>query len=133
VRTRKTYIIIVKDKTIKLLELTVPTNTVENITSAQMRKQTKPNYIALTNDIEAVGFSVDLDTLEVGSLGHFTKEAITTFKAILPMQNRQPISKLLFELSKIAVACSANIFQARRNTNWNSNTPLIHPFTPAPT
>ncbi len=48
----------------KLLELTVPTNTVKNITSAWMRKQSKPNYIALTNDIEAEGFSVDLDTLE---------------------------------------------------------------------
>ena len=98
-----------------------------------MTKQTKPNYIALTNDIEAVGFAVNLDTLEIGSLGHFTKEAITTFKAILPTQKSQSISKLLFELSKIAVACSAHIFQAKRSTDWNSNTPLIHPFTPAPT
>jgi len=59
-----------------------------------LRKQTKPNYIALINDLEAMGFSANLDTLEVGSLGHFDKEAIATLHAILPnlTRSRIPVS-----------------------------------------
>ena len=129
--TARPDIVIIQDKTIKLLELTVPANTVTHITNARMRKQSKQNYIALTNDLEVAVFFAVLDTLEIGSLGHFTKEAITTIQTILPTQTRRSIANLLSELSKVAVACSAHIFQARCSTDWNPNTPLIHPFTSA--
>ena len=123
--TARPDIVIIQDKTVKLLELTVPANTLENIANARMRKQTKQNYISLLTDLEAAGFSANLDTLEIGSLGHFTKEAITTFHAIHEAQNRRSTANLLHKLSKIAVACSAHIFQARCSTDWNSNTPLF--------
>ena len=86
------------------------------------------NYVALINDLEAMGFSANLDTLEVGSLGHFEKEAIATLHAILPNLTRSRISRLLLELSKIAVGCSSHIFHARRSATWNLNTLLIHPM-----
>ena len=51
-----------------------------------------------------MGFSANLDTLEVGSLGHIEKEVIATLHAILPNLMRSRISRLLLKLSKIAVA-----------------------------
>ena len=39
-------VVIIQDKTVKLFELTVPANTIENIANARMRKQTKQNYIS---------------------------------------------------------------------------------------
>ena len=73
-----------------------------------------------------MGFSANLDTLGVGSLGHFDKEAIATLHAILPNLMRSRISCLLLELSKIAVGCSSHIFHARRSATWNA--PLIRLF-----
>ena len=57
--------------------------------AARERKQTKPNYTTLINDLEAMGFSANLDTLEVSSLGHFKKKAIATLHAILPNFNKK--------------------------------------------
>ena len=120
-------IVIIQGKDVQLLELTVPINTKDGVQAARERKQTKPNYIALINDLETMGFSANLDTLEVGSLGHFHKEAIATLHAILPNLTRNGISRLLLELSKITVGCS-HIFHARRSATWNLNTPLIRLF-----
>ena len=58
-------IVIIQGKDVKLLELTVPIHTKDSLQAARERKQTKPNYIALINDLEAMGFSANLDTLEV--------------------------------------------------------------------
>ena len=118
-----------RTKLSKLLELAVPAN------SGTHHKcpDEKTIQAKLHCHLEAAGFSMVLDTLEIGSLSHFTKEAITTIQTILLTQVRRSISNLLFELSKIAVACSVHIFQARCSTDWNPNTPLIHPFTSAST
>ena len=108
-------------------------NTKDGLQAARERKRTKPSYIALINDLEAMRFSANLDTLEVGSLGHFDKEAIATLHAILPNLTRSRISRLLLELSKIAVGCSSHIFHAEEvqlgtcysfvpNVNYN----LVH-------
>jgi len=88
-------------------------NTKDGLQAAHERKQTKPNYIALINDLEAMGFSAKLDTLEVGSLGHFEKEAIATLHAILPNLTRSRISRLLLELSKIAYILEGSLLLPR--------------------
>ena len=61
-------------------------------------------------DLESCGFSPDLDTLEIGSLGHFEKEAVTTLHTTLPNPTRTTISRLLLNLSKITIYCSSHIF-----------------------
>ena len=70
-----------------------------------------------------MGFSANLDTLEVGSLGHIEKEVIATLHAILPNLMRSRISRLLLELSKITVGCSSAA--ARRSATWNLKTPFV--------
>ena len=101
---------------IQLLELTVPQNTCDGLQTVCERKQTELNFIALVNYLENMGFVANPDTLEVGFLGHFAKEAIATLHATLPNLISRAISGLLLELSKIAVCCSSQIFQARRCT-----------------
>ena len=102
--TARPDIVIIQGKDVQLLELTIPINTKDGLQAAHERKQTKPNYIAHVNDLEAMGFSANLDTLEVGSLSHFEREAIATLHAILPNLTRSKISRLLLELSKITWA-----------------------------
>ena len=58
-------IVIIQGKDVQLLELTVPIHTKDSLQAARERKQTKPKYIALINDLEAMGFSANLDTLRV--------------------------------------------------------------------
>ena len=50
-------IVIIQGKDVQLLELTVPINTKDGFQAARERKQTKPNYIALINDLEAMVMS----------------------------------------------------------------------------
>ena len=85
---------------IQLVMLTVPIHTKDSLQVAHERKQSKSNYIALINDLEAIGFSANLDTLEVGSLDQYEKEAIATLHAILPNLTRSRISRFLLQLSK---------------------------------
>ena len=54
--TARPDIVIIQGMSIQLLELTVLTNTKNDLQAARERKQTKPNYIALANDLENVGF-----------------------------------------------------------------------------
>ena len=99
--------VIILEKVVQILELTVPLNTKNGLQTAREKIQTKPNYIARINYFEATGFTAKLDTLEAGSLGHIEKEAIATFHAIFPNLMKSMISHLLLELSKIAVDCSS--------------------------
>jgi len=87
--TSRPDIVIIQGKDVQLLELTIPINTKDGLQAAHERKQTKPNYFALINDLEAMGFSANLDTLKVGSFGHFEKKAIATLHAILPNFNEK--------------------------------------------
>ena len=72
------------DKQITILELTVPTNTSQGIEQARLRKQTKSEYISRIEDICMREWSVYYDTIEIGSLGHFTKDTIEAVKSVLP-------------------------------------------------
>ena len=64
---------------IRLLELTICSNTIEGFSNARSRKQSKQEYAELVGDLESKGYSVTYDTIEVGSLGHYTP---STHKAL---------------------------------------------------
>ena len=55
-----------------ILELTIPTNLREAIQAYRKFKSEKPMYLCLTNDLEYIGFSVSLITLEIGFLRSFS-------------------------------------------------------------
>ena len=75
--TARPDIVIIQDKDVQLMELTIPTNTSEGLRNARARKQSKQEYISLVNDLLDREYSADLDTIEIGSLGHFEKSCIT--------------------------------------------------------
>ncbi len=64
------------NKTVQVLELTVPNNTPDNLKQARQRKQSKSEYLSLFEDIENSGWSVTYDTIEIGSLSHYQQETI---------------------------------------------------------
>ena len=77
-------IITEESKHILILELTVPTNTIDGLENARRRKQNKQEYGSLINDIVSAGhYSVTYDTIEVGTLGHFIIDSIKSLRKAL--------------------------------------------------
>ena len=62
--------------TIKIPELTVCSNTREGFSNAQSRKQCKQMYTEMVGDLESRGYSVSYNTIEIGSLGHYTNQTL---------------------------------------------------------
>ena len=64
------------------------------------------------------------DTVEIGSLGHFSKDTILTIKTVLSSiltDLSLAISqshKILLTACKIAISCSRSIFLARNCPSW---------------
>ena len=125
--TARPDVVIIQNNRITLLELTVATNTPEGLHEARRRKQLKPNYLALLNDLETLGFQSALETIEVGTLGHFNNQTIASLHALLPNLRKNSVRRLLLSLSKTLVSCSAHIFNARLSTTWISPS-FAHPF-----
>ena len=125
VTTARPDIMVIERTHIQLLELTVPTNTVQNFEECKTRKESKESYLSLLTDLESTNYTADLATIEFGALGHLTKELVYALHKIIPLKVKESISKSLLELSKIAISCSAHVFNARLSTTWNQNTPLI--------
>ena len=114
-------------------------NTPEGLQEARRQKQLKPNYLALLNDLETLGFQSVLETIEVGTLGHFNNQTIASLHALLPNLQKNSVRRILLDLSKTSVSCSAHISNARLSTTWISPPftrpfPLLtdHPQTPIP-
>ena len=93
--------------------------------------QLKTTYRALLTDLEALGLSLDLETIKIGTLGHFTNQSTASLHALLPNLQRGQVCRLLLDLRKIAVSCSALISNARHSAMWTSplytNMPLSLP------
>ena len=77
-------IFIKNNSEIHILELTIPKNTSNGLKAARSRKQSKQIYISLINDLITKRYSVNYDTIEIGSLGHFERESISALHSILP-------------------------------------------------
>ena len=116
---RPDLVLVDKDKKqIFILELTVPTNTPLGLQNARERKQTKHVYLSLLNDIQANKWSVNYDTLEVGSLGHFTNDSISAavycltnfISSLSPKSAKSHAKDILLSSGKIAMVSSRVIF-----------------------
>ena len=86
---------------------------------ARRRKDVK--YAPLV--LEDKGFSVVYVTLEIGSLGHFTREAVRSLMLLCPQISRHEITDIL---ARTSVSCSKFIFQGRSSTAWDEHLPLYN-------
>ena len=74
--------------------LTCSTNTKSNLAAARSRKQNKEAYEILFSDMANQGWTVDYETLEVGSLGHYQNEMRPLLSSALNLPKR-PTQDLL--------------------------------------
>ena len=87
-------------KTVSLLELTCPFNYhTDHLTAVRQRKEGKPEYKQVA-ELDRLGFMSQYYTVEIGCLGHYLNETITTMKNI---------SKQSFSHSKIVLDRAAVI------------------------
>ena len=120
------------DKRISILELTVPNNTPDGLVNARHRKQHKQEYLSLAEDISRSDWTVTYDTIEIGSLGHYSKDSLKSIKSVLPsllLNSRQAsleAKDIIHSACKVAMLCSRYIiFLAHKCISWNSDKPLL--------
>ena len=120
VTTARPDIVVIDGSYICLLELTIPCNNVTNLTNARERKQKKENYLSLVSDLSSLGYSADLETIEIGSLGHFLQCSVNSIHHLLPSLSKRTLSnRFISYLSFPAIACSYAIFNCRHNSEWS--------------
>ena len=111
------------EKKIALLELTISFE--KNIDSANQKKTLR--YLNLAADLTNAGWEMDRRPFEVGSRGQITKRNKTTICDITRKYGLNvKKSKLLKDLSKIALLCSFIVFQAHCQPDWQAS-PFLHP------
>ena len=109
-------LVLVSSDSIVLFELTVVTNTKHHFTAASLRKQDR--YGPLLQDLRDSALSVDLVTIEIGCLGHFTPATISKLSEICHLPKRN-VHSMLQQAAKVAISCSYRIFNARQSPSWD--------------
>ena len=96
-------VLLYKDKQATVIELTCPMNTKSNLVAARSRKQNKEVYGILFSDMANKGWTVDYETLEIGSLGHYQKEMRPLLSSALDLP-KGPTRDLLDRCAKAAIS-----------------------------
>ena len=109
---------VVDGKYATMLELTVPWNNLTSIKNARARKQGKTNYQLLTSDLSAQGYQVQLLTIEIGCLGHYTHEACMALRLAAPQSKASDRCKALTDTAKAAISGRYTICSAHKSP-WN--------------
>ena len=106
------------DNQATVIELTCPTNTKSNLSAARSRKQNREAYGILFSDMANQGWTVNYETLEIGSLGHYQREMRPLLSSVLDLP-KKPTQDLLDRCAKAAISCSYHIFLARNSPSWS--------------
>ena len=83
-------------------------------------------YIEMVGDLESRSYSVSYNTIEISSLGHYTK---LTLKALYnfasELLTKSECSKLLNSVAKISISCSHTIFLVCESCEWDTSRRLF--------
>jgi hypothetical protein len=81
-------------------------------------------YADLKEELSNQGWVCSLYLIEVGTRGHIVKlvedRLRSLFRARVPAGHRSGIGQVLKDVSRISLACSFTIFQARNDPVWFS-------------
>ena len=115
-------LVIISNESVRILELTVPQNSVEGLHKAKLRKSEKYDHII--GDIQASHPNLRLKyhTLEIGTLGHYSR---TTRDAVQVVSHNKLAQMILEKAAKTAITCTQNIFWARSNSTWDKDRALL--------
>ena len=87
-------------------------------------KQQKRPYLEITNDLHRQGLNAKYDTIEIGALGHSTKDTPYHLYHTIPQVNRLQWHTILNNAGEIAITCSRSLFLARNALEWRQS-PLV--------
>ena len=117
-------LVLVSERELYLLELTICNNSPTGFSEARCRNDVQ--YAPLVLDLEDKGFSVVYITLEIGSLGYFTREAVRSLMLLCPQISKHKITDILLKLARTSVSFSKFIFQGHSSTVWDEHLPLYN-------
>ena len=84
VTTARPDLVVIKGNVIRILELTVCTNSREAMSNARTRKLSKISYQQLLGELERQGKDVRYITLEMGALGHYPGDLVALMSGVFP-------------------------------------------------
>jgi len=125
VTTARPDIVVITNREITLVELTIPYNSPECLANAKHRKETKTNYQLALSDLDSRGYSASLITIEIGALGHWLPPTRASLQQLLPGVPKSTVTRLLDQTSATTIASSHIIFNARLDNVWNSSRPIL--------
>ena len=117
VTTARPDLVAIKGNVIRILELTVCTNSREAMSNARTRKLSKISYQQLLGDLERQGKDVRYITMEMGALGHYPGDLVVLMSEVFP-EIRKKCRNILDQLSKVSINCSQMIYFARNSEHW---------------
>ena len=88
----------------------------------EIESRTRQNMASFSWTLKEIVF---YDTIEIGSLGHFTSSASEAIVLTLPLEHIQSTNRILQEAAKTAISCSQQIFLAHKQPDWNHTHLLI--------
>ncbi|XP_065907873.1 uncharacterized protein [Dysidea avara] len=98
-------------KSVVLLELTCPFNSRADLSAARERKQEKPEYLQIIAELDRLGFVSHYHTVEIGCLGHYLTETVTSMKRVSNLSFSKT-KALLDRAAAVAITSSQRIFYA---------------------
>ena len=102
---------------VSLLKLTCPLNYRAHLSAAQERKQEKPEYQQIVAQLDRLGFGSHYYTIEIGCLGHYLKETVSSMKKVSNLSFSKTRA-LLDKATALAINSSQRIFFACSNPTW---------------
>ena len=119
------------NKSIALLELTCPLDSVEHLNSARDRKQGKKEYQEIQSEFDHLGLPCFYDTIELSVLGHYFPSSfpssLSSFQNCVNfIQSEIKIAKsscrhILYLDAVASISSSRRIFLARDCQEWSGN------------
>ena len=117
VSTARPDLVAIKGNVIRILELTVCTNSREAMSNAKIRKLSKILYQQLLGVLEQQGKDVKCITMEMGALGHYPGDLVALMSGVVP-EIWKKCRNILDQLSKVSINCSQMIYLARNGEHW---------------
>ena len=84
-------LVLVLEKEVVLMELTIPHNSLEAMNNAQRRKKSKENYQLVLGEMDKQGLKASLVTLEVAALGHSLLQTHSEFRCVFPTLSKKTV------------------------------------------
>ena len=102
-------IVLLEDDVVTLLELTIPHNSTESISSARARKSSNENYQRTLSNLEQKGFNSYLLTIEIGSLGHWSHDSQRSLIKAAPLMSKHSARTITMDQAATKVIGASQI------------------------